>query len=136
MPVPAFAASWAPTVHSLLRIIAGLMFLLHGTQKMIAFPVGIPGMDAPPPMMSKVWIAGMLEVVLGALIAVGLFTRLASFIASGEMAVAYFMGHAPNGFWPTVNQGELAVLYCWLFFYFAFIGGGPISIDALIRRRL
>jgi len=134
MPVPAFAARWAPTIHSLLRILAGLMFMLHGTQKLFAFPVGIPGMGALP-VMSKLWIAGVLELVLGALIAVGLVTRIASFIASGEMAVAYFTVHAPNGFWPTVNQGELAVLYCWLFLYFACIGAGPISIDALIRKR-
>ena len=133
MAVPAFAANWAPTVHSLLRIIAGLMFMLHGTQKLLFFPD--PSAPRPNNPSTLIVAAGVIELVCGALIAVGLLTRLASFLASGEMAVAYFKVHAPNGFWPTLNQGELAVLYCFVFLYFAFAGPGPISLDALIRRR-
>ena len=125
--------AWSPQVRSVLRIVAGLMFMLHGTQKMFGFPDAAAGpMNAP--LMSKGGISGVLEVVLGALIVIGLLTRFAAFLASGEMAVAYFTVHAPNGFWPTMNKGELAALYCFLFFYFFFAGAGPWSIDALIDR--
>ena len=133
MAVPALPAAWAPRIRSLLRLIAGLMFMLHGTAKLFAFPEGMPG--GAPALTSRPGIAGLIEVVCGALIAVGLLTRIASFLASGEMAVAYFMVHAPNGFWPTMNKGELAALYCWLFLYFAFAGPGPWSLDALFRKR-
>jgi len=132
MAVPAFAASWAPRAHSLLRIVAGLLFMLHGTQKLLFFP----DPSAPrPSSYSIVTVAGVIELVCGALIAVGLLTNIAALLASGEMAVAYFKVHAPNGFWPTLNQGELAVLYCFIFLYFAFAGGGPWSLDSLFRRR-
>ena len=128
----AFPATWAPRLRSLLRIVAGLMFMLHGAQKLLGFPD--PGAKLQPhaPLLLKA--AGFIELVGGALIALGLLTSIAAIIASGEMAVAYFKQHAPNGFWPTLNQGELAVLYCFVFLYLAFAGPGPWSLDAIIGR--
>jgi len=123
--------AWAPRAHSLLRIIAGLMFLMHGTQKLFTFPDPSQNMAGAPPMVK---VGGIIELVCGALIAIGLLTRIAAFLASGEMAVAYFVVHAKNGFWPIMNQGELAVLYCFVFFYFAFAGAGPWSVDAALPR--
>jgi putative oxidoreductase len=111
-------------VYGLLRLVAGLLFAFHGVQKMF----GILG-GQQPPFLSQIWFAGVIELVGGVLIAVGLFTSLAAFIASGEMAVAYFQAHAPKGTWPTLNGGELAVLYCFLFLYIAARGGGRYSID-------
>lgn len=125
---------WAPRVRSVLRIVAGLMFLLHGTQKLLSWPIPPQG-GANPPLTSIYGIAGLIELVGGLLIAVGLFTRIAAFVSSGEMAAAYFMAHAKDGFWPTANQGELSVLYCFVFLYFVFSGAGPWSIDAIIDRR-
>ncbi len=133
MAQPHFLNAWAPRVLSILRFISGVMFMLHGTQKMFGFPDAAAG-GTGAPLMSKMGIAGLIEVVMGALIAVGLLTRIASFLASGEMAVAYFTAHAPSSFWPTMNQGELPVLYCFLFFYFVFSGPGPWSLDAIFRR--
>jgi putative oxidoreductase len=126
-------AVWTPRIQSLLRIISGLMFMLHGTQKLFAFPDAAQA-GSRPALGSLPGISGILEFVLGLLIALGLLTRIAAFLASGEMAVAYFMVHAKNGFWPTMNQGELAALYCWVFLFFAFAGPGPWSVDALFRR--
>lgn len=128
----AFPAAWAPRLRSLLRIVAGLMFMLHGAQKLLGFPD--PGAKLQPhaPLLLKA--AGVIELVGGALIAVGLLTSIAALIASGEMAVAYFKQHAPNGFWPTLNGGELAALYCFVFLYLAFAGPGPWSLDAIIGR--
>ena len=139
MAVAEFTYGWAPRIRSLLRIIAGLMFMLHGTQKLFVFPAPIMPGAGKMALNTLPGFSGLLEVVLGALIAVGLLTRLAAFLASGEMAVAYFKVHAPNGFWPVLNQGELAALYCFVFLYFAFAGPGPWSLDALFnkeRRRL
>ncbi len=113
--------------YALLRIFAGAMFMLHGTQKVLGWPASEGGQR--PPLASIGGIAGILELVFGALILVGLLTSLAAFIASGEMAVGYFMGHAPHGFLPNVNKGELAVLYCFIFLYIAARGGGLWSID-------
>ena len=128
----AFPAAWAPRLRSLLRIVAGLMFMLHGAQKLLGFPD--PGAKLQPhaPLLLKA--AGVIELVGGALIALGLLTSIAALIASGEMAVAYFKQHAPNGFWPTLNGGELAALYCFVFLYLAFAGPGPWSLDAIIGR--
>src|SRR5687768_1347669 len=128
----AFPATWAPRLRSLLRIVAGLMFMLHGAQKLLGFPD--PGAKLQPhaPLLLKA--AGVIELVGGALIALGLLTSIAALIASGEMAVAYFKQHAPNGFWPTLNGGELAALYCFVFLYLAFAGPGPWSLDAIIGR--
>jgi putative oxidoreductase len=128
----AFPARPAPELRSILRIVAGLMFMLHGAQKLIGFPD--PGAQLQPhaPLLMKA--AGVIELACGALIALGLFTSIAAFLASGEMAVAYFKQHFPNGFWPTLNGGELAALYCFVFLYLAFAGPGPWSIDAWVGR--
>jgi|SRR6185436_4363628 len=126
---------FTPQTFALLRIVSGLMFMLHGTQKILGWPPGQkPG--TMPPFSWPAGIAGLIEIVCGALIVVGLLTGIAAFIASGEMAVAYFMAHAGHGgFWPLQNKGELAVLYCFVFLYFAAHGGGIWSIDGLMRRR-
>ena len=126
-------AAWAPKALALLRIVAGFMFMLHGTQKLLGFPD--PGAKLNPNAPLLIKSAGVIELVCGALIAVGLLTSIAAFLASGEMAVAYFKQHFPNGFWPTLNGGEMAALYCFVFLYLAFAGPGPWSLDALMGRR-
>ena len=118
---------------ALLRIMTGLMFAMHGTQKLLGWPPMPKGMSGPLPLLMKV--GGCIELVGGLLIAIGLFTGIAAFIASGEMAVAYFMFHAPNGFWPLENKGELAVLYCFVLLFIAAHGAGIWSIDNAIRGR-
>ncbi|MBX3564446.1 MAG: DoxX family protein [Sphingomonas sp.] len=125
MPIP---DSWSSKLLSVLRIVTGLGFLQHGTMKFFAFPPPPPGMSGPlNPMMMA---AGTLELVGGALIVIGLFTRPVAFILSGMMAVAYFMVHAPQGFYPALNGGEPAMLYCFIFLYLAAAGGGVWSADA------
>lgn len=119
-----FLAPYAPVLYALLRIVAGLLFSLHGFQKLF----GAFGADAPMPLMSQMGVAGVVEAVGGVLIALGLFTSPVAFVASGEMAVAYFLAHAPRGFWPIANGGELAVLYCFLFLYIAARGSGRWSL--------
>lgn len=119
-----------PYVLSLLRIVAGLLFLEHGSGKLLGFPAGSP----MPAMFALTWFAGAIELVTGALIAVGLFTRWVAFIASGEMAFAYFMSHAPRAFFPLLNGGDAAVLYCFVFLYLAVAGGGSISVDRFRAR--
>jgi putative oxidoreductase len=121
---------WAPRVLSILRIVVGLLFMEHGTAKLLGFPPG----TATPPLFGLMWFAGLIELVGGALVALGLATRAAAFIMSGEMAVAYFMAHFPQNFFPLVNRGDAAVLYCFVFLYLAVAGGGPWSLDALIGR--
>ncbi len=123
--------SAAPLVLSLLRLVAGLIFLAHGSQKLLGFP---PGEGGPEPF-TLIWAAGAIELVCGALIAVGLFTRWASFLASGTMAFAYWLAHAPQGPYPVNNGGDAAILYCFIFLYLVFAGAGPVSLDALRRRR-
>jgi putative oxidoreductase len=123
-------SSWAPQLKSLLRIVAALMFITFGTMKVFAFPTGVPPNGGTVPVMSQAWIGGMLEVVGGALLLLGLFTRPVAFILSGEMAVAYFQFHYPQSFWPSVNMGVPAVLYCFLWLYFSAAGAGPWSLDA------
>lgn len=122
-------SSAAPRLKSVLRIVAAFMFILAGTSKLFAFPVGIPG-GGTVPVMSQPWIGGVLEVFGGGLIFLGLFTRPVAFILAGEMAVAYFQFHYPKSFWPTVNNGVPAVLYCFIWLYFSAAGAGPWSIDA------
>ena len=124
---------WAPRVLSLLRIVTALLFMEHGLMKLLHFPAPQPGAPDPLPMilMAAAWI----EVVGGGLIALGLFTRAAAFVCSGQMAAAYFMAHAPQGFWPALNGGEAAILYCFVFLYLVFAGPGIWSIDALVRKR-
>ena len=118
--------TWSPQLLSLLRIVSAFLFMAHGTQKILGFPVP-PSFAVEPWSLS--WVAGMLELVGGALLLVGLSTRLVAFVLSGLMAFAYFIAHAPQGFWPLVNRGELAALYCFVFLYLAAAGGGPWSVD-------
>lgn len=122
----------ADVTHSLLRFVAGLLFIFPGGLKLLGWYGGMPaGVEMTPLLFA----AGLLELVLGPLIMVGLFTRPAAFIASGEMAFAYFIGHFPQGFWPIQNHGEPAVLFCFVFLFLAFNGPGSISLDHLIRKR-
>ena len=123
----AYLAPWSPQLLSILRIVTGFLFVAHGTQKWLAFPVA---RAVSIEFWSTTGISGALELVGGALMLVGLFTRPVAFILSGLMAFAYSLAHAPQGFWPIVNRGELAALYSFLFLYFAAAGGGPWSIDA------
>jgi putative oxidoreductase len=119
----------APLALSVLRIMSGLLFLAHGTQKFLGFPGGERASSGWAFDNSGAY-AGVIELVTGALIALGLFTRPAAFLASGTMAFAYFIGHAAQGFWPINNGGDAAILYCFVFFYFVFAGPGPLSLDA------
>lgn len=121
----------APTVLSILRIMSALMLLQHGLSKFFGFPVA----RAAPATFSLTWFAGVLEVVGGTLLLIGLFTRPVAFVLSGLLAFAYFIGHAPRGFYPLGNGGELAVLFCFIFLYVAAAGGGPWSADALRGRK-
>ena len=121
-----YLGRYSPHIYAVLRIVAGFLFLSHGLQKLF----GLMGGKAMPPG-SLPWVAGAIELVCGALVLLGLFGSIAAFIASGEMAAAYFMVHFPQAFWPIVNKGELAALYCFLFLYVAAIGSGIWSIDAL-----
>ena len=117
-------------VYALLRIIVGLMFAMHGSQKLFGVPEG-----HRMPLESLMGVAGVIEFTCGILIAIGLFTSCVAFVASGEMAVAYFKQHAPSGPLPILNHGELAVVYCFLFLYFAAQGSGLWSVDKLVRRK-
>jgi putative oxidoreductase len=120
--------TWTPRIQGILRIITGFLFLQHGTAKLFGMP-HIAMFDNLQ-LVSLLGLAGILELVGGSLIVLGLFTRQAAFILSGEMAFAYFMAHAPNGLLPILNQGELAVMYCFVFLYFSVAGAGAFSIDA------
>jgi putative oxidoreductase len=117
----------APALQSVLRIVAGLAFMEHGTGKLIGFPHGLPFIDQMP--AGLLYFTGTMELVGGALIALGLFTRPVAFILSGFMAAAYFMAHFPMSFFPAINMGEPALLYCFIFLYFAAAGAGPWAID-------
>jgi putative oxidoreductase len=125
--------AWSPRVLSLLRIITALLFMEHGLMKLFHFPAPQPG--APDPLPTILLVAAILEVGGGALLTLGLFTRAAAFICSGEMAAAYFLVHAKGGPWPALNGGDDAILMCWVFFYLVFAGGGAWSVDALVRKR-
>lgn len=124
-----------PRALSLLRIVAGFTFSLHGLQKLFGLFGGLGGTGATAVFPSQIWVAGVLETFGGLLIVIGLFTRPVALLLCGQMAVAYFMGHAPRGFWPILNAGEPAVLYCFIFLYLAVAGPGIVSLDWLIRRR-
>jgi len=131
-----FFSQWSPRLLSVLRIMAGLLFLEHGTSKMLGFPFMPPPPGSPPfELLSLAGFSGILEFAGGILLVLGLFTRVTAFILSGEMAVAYFKVHVWLGFFPMLNKGELAVLYCFVFLYFAVAGGGAWSLDRLIRRQ-
>lgn len=124
---------YRPWLLSLLRIVVGFVFVEHGAQKLLGLFGGMGGMHLAFP--DKLWFAGVIELVGGLLILVGLFTRCVAFICAGEMAYAYFTAHAPHAFWPLVNHGEPAVLYCFIFLYLVTAGAGPISLDHLLRRK-
>ena len=120
---------YQPQLRALLRIMTALLFMEHGLAKLIHFPVPQPGVPSPlPPILVA---AAFIEIIMGGLIAVGLFTRLAAFIAAGEMAIGYFMFHVPKGFWPIVNMGEGAILFCFVFLYISAAGPGAWSVDAM-----
>ena len=124
-------AGYAPQIYAILRIVVALLFLCHGLQKIFGLFGGINGTAVP--MGSLLGVAGVMEIIGGVLMALGLFTGITAFILSGQMAAAYFMGHVPNSFWPIQNQGELAVLYCFIFLYMATQGAGIWSVDAARR---
>ncbi len=125
-----FYSRWSPRILSVLRIVTAFLLMQHGGQKLFGFP-------APPqsahPLLSLIGVAGVLEFFGGLLLLVGLFSRPVAFLLSGQMAVAYFMVHAPQGFWPLLNRGELAVVYSFVFLFLAVAGGGSWSIDHLWR---
>jgi putative oxidoreductase len=125
--------SWAPRLRSVLRIMAAFLLMAHGTQKLFGVPA--TGTAHPVELVSLMGLAGILEVFGGLMILLGLFTRPVAFVIAGEMAVAYFKAHAPRGFWPILNHGEVPVLLCFIFLYLAAAGGGPWSFDALSGRR-
>jgi putative oxidoreductase len=124
-------SAYAPRALSILRIVAGLLFVEHATQKFFAFPAPFPMQPLPPLFVA----AGTIELVAGTLITLGLFTRFAALIASGEMAVAYFMIHNPQGFWPIVNKGEVVILFCFTFFYLVFAGPGSWALDHVVGKK-
>lgn len=119
-----------PQLRSILRIVAGFLFMQVGTAKLFAFPAAIMPNGGTAPIDSLLGVAGILETFGGVLLLVGLFTRPIAFLLAGEMAVAYFYAHAPLGFWPVLNHGAPAILYCFLFLYFSAAGAGPWSLDA------
>jgi putative oxidoreductase len=125
------AAQWAPYILSILRIVVALLFFEHGTSRLFGFPSPLP----PPAFLSMYWFAGAIELVGGALLLLGICVRPVAFIMSGEMAFAYFVSHAPAGFFPILNRGDAAILYCFVFLYIAFAGAGPWSIGALWGKR-
>jgi putative oxidoreductase len=123
---------WAPRVLSIARIVIALIFLEHGTQKLLGFP---PSPNPGPALFSLYGYQGLIEIIGGGLLALGLLTRPVAFILAGDMAFAYFMSHAPNNFFPILNRGDAAILYCFFFFYLAFAGGGAWSLDRMISGR-
>ena len=125
-------AKLAPWLLSVLRIVTAFLFVEHGTQKWLSFP---GARSTPAVLWSLSGVAGLLELVGGFLLLLGLFTRPVAFVLSGLMAFAYFIAHAPQGFWPILNHGELAALYCFVFLYLAAAGGGPWSLDRRLRHR-
>jgi putative oxidoreductase len=128
-----FLDRYTPQLHAVLRIVTALLFMEHGLMKLFQFPAAQPGAPSPLPLMLVV--AAAIEVGGGALIALGLFTRLAAFICAGEMAVGYFMAHAPKGFWPALNMGEGAILFCFIFLFLAAAGPGAWSVDGTMGKR-
>jgi putative oxidoreductase len=131
MPAP-IPSRWAPYLLSVLRIVAAFLFIAHGTQKLFGWPSTEPQQTVP--LFSLMGLAGVLETFGGLLLLLGLFTRPVAFVLAGEMAVAYFKAHAPNGFWPLLNRGEVPVLLSFLFLYLAAVGGGVWSLDAVRSR--
>ena len=132
MSTDALQTVWAPRVLSILRIVAALIFMEHGTQKLLGFP---PSDRPAPELLSLSGVAGVLELFGGALLVVGLFTRPVAFVLSGQMAVAYWIAHAPQSFFPILNGGDAAILYCFVFLYLVVAGGGAWSLDNAVRER-
>jgi putative oxidoreductase len=126
--------AWAPYLLSILRIVVAFLFIQVGTAKAFGLPAPVMPDGGTAPVGSLAWIAGMIETIGGLFILLGWFTRPVAFILSGEMAFAYFIGHAPQGFWPVLNQGALAVVYCFFFLYLSATGPGPWSLDAAGKR--
>ncbi len=126
-----WGSRWQPQLLAILRIVAGLLFFEHGVSKFFGIPVPFPVHPLPTLLVG----AGVIELVAGALVTVGLFTRIAAFIASGEMAIAYWMKHFPKSPWPVANMGEAAILFCFVFLYLAAAGPGAWSIDGLRTRK-
>jgi putative oxidoreductase len=134
---PSISERWrsrTPYLLSILRIVAAFLFIQFGTAKLYGLPAPIMPGGGTAPFGSLVWFAGMLESYGGLLLLIGFFTRPVAFILSGEMAVAYFKGHAPQGFWPVLNQGHPAIMFCFIFLYLSAAGAGPWSLDALTGR--
>ena len=127
--------SWSPYLLSILRIVAAFLFIQVGTAKVLGFPAAVMPGGGTAPITTLPGIAGLIEMVGGTLLLLGLFTRPVAFILSGEMAFAYFIGHAGNGFWPVLNGGTDAAFYCFLFLYMAFAGGGAWSADKAIFKK-
>ena len=125
---------WSPQLRSVLRIVSAFIFITSGTTKLFAFPAGVPPNGGTIPPMSQIGIGAVLEAVGGTLLLLGLFTRPVAFLLAGEMAVAYFQFHAPSNFWPTINQGVSAILFCFIWLYLSAAGPGPWSLDALRRK--
>ena len=134
MKTQTFAAEWAPRLLSVLRIVAALIFLEHGTQKLFGFPPRMGGAATGPDIFTLIWFAAVIELVGGVLLLIGLFTRPVAFLLAGEMAFAYFIGHAPRNFFTALNGGDAAILYCFVFLYMAAAGGGPWSLDHARER--
>jgi putative oxidoreductase len=129
-----FCAKFSPVLLSILRFAIALLFMQHGGQKLLGYPPGGHKFEHLADLLTLPGLSGILELLGGALVFVGFLTRPVAFILSGEMAVAYFKAHAPGGFWPVVNHGELAVVYCFVFLYFAGAGAGPLSVDGLLKK--
>ncbi|PVA11374.1 DoxX family protein [Pelagivirga sediminicola] len=131
MTIRELETTWAPRMLSVLRIVAALIFFAHGTEKLLGFPVA----DRVPDAFTLGWFAGVLELFGGGLLVIGLFTRPVAFLLSGQMAVAYFIAHLPQSFFPSLNGGDAAILFCFVFLYLVFAGPGPWSVDAVRAKR-
>ena len=127
-----FDARWTPAALTALRVVTGLLFLQHGTGKILGFPWSSM---AHPPFGSLFWAAGWMELIGSVMLILGLFTRPVAFLLAGEMAIAYWLIHAPDSFYPIINRGETAVLFCFIFLLFVATGGGKWSLDCMIARR-
>ncbi len=133
--MPTAWTALTPHLLSVLRIVAAFVFVLYGTTKVLGWPAEVMPGGGTAPLMTQAGIAGLLEMVGGGLLLVGLFTRPVAFLLAGEMAFAYFIGHAGQGFWPVLNGGAPAVIFCFLWLYISAAGGGPWSLDEASRRK-
>lgn len=129
-----FLTPFSGPLLSILRIMSALLFFAHGTAKLFGWPA-TEMFATPPAPMTLIWFAGVLELAGGALLAVGFMTRPVAFVLSGQMAFAYFLGHATQAFWPVQNGGDAAILYCFVFLYIAAAGGGPWSLDNALAKK-